>query len=378
MKTPSIKHLGLLAIGFTLTAGSLRADNGHAGGNSPGAVYTIDNAASGNHVLVYNRAANGTLTSAGSVATGGMGTGQYLGSQGALVLSRDGNYLYVCNAGSSDVSVFQVTSHGLKLTDKVSSNGKNPISLALHQNQLFVLNAGGQVGDQDNVTGFLAFGGKLLSLPNSTHALSAANTAPAQVGFTPDGAVLVVTEKMTSILDTFTLTSSGAIATAQQFPSSGMTPYGFDFHGNILVVSEAFMDAPNGSAMSSYQVKRDGTLTVVSASSPTHQTAACWVVITDNGPFAYDSNTPSDTISGYLIDCDGDLTLLNSDGITANSGNGTLPFDMALTQNQKYLYSLNLGTGTIGGFAIGQDGSLTAVPNTTSGIPSGATGLVAR
>jgi hypothetical protein len=39
------------------------------------------------------------------------------------------------------------------------------------------------------------------------------------------------------------------------------------------------------------------------------------VTISDKGPFAYDSNTPSGTISGYLIDCDGDLTLLNTNGI---------------------------------------------------------------
>ncbi len=374
MNSNSMKHFGWLGLGLSLTAGPLLADNQ----NSTGAVYTIDNATSGNHVLVYNRAANGTVSYSGSVATGGLGTGKYLGSQGALVLSTDGDYLYVCNAASADISVFRVMEHGLMLTDKVGSHGKNPISLTLHQNQLFVVNAGGQVGDQDNISGFFAFGGKLTALPNSTHALSAPNTAPAQIGFAPNGKVLVVTQKATSVINTFVLTSSGAITTARQFPSSGQTPYGFDFQGNFLVVSEAFMDAPNGSAMSSYKVHADGTLTVISPSVPTKQTAACWVVITDKGPFAYDTNTPSDTISGYLIGCDGALTLLNPTGITANAGAGTLPFDMALSRDQAFIYTLNLGTGTIGGFAVAQDGSLTPVPNSTSGIPSGATGLAAR
>ena len=40
-----------------------------------GAVYTSDNAASANHVLVFQRAENGQITSVGSVTTGGTGTG---------------------------------------------------------------------------------------------------------------------------------------------------------------------------------------------------------------------------------------------------------------------------------------------------------------
>jgi hypothetical protein len=57
------------------------------------------------------------------------------------------------------------------LTHKVSSGGKRPISLALHRNSLFVLNAGGQVGDTDNVTGFAFSGGRLYPMPESTRAI---------------------------------------------------------------------------------------------------------------------------------------------------------------------------------------------------------------
>ena len=74
MKHPLVPHLTLLAL--TLTAGNLSArdyDNDDRN-QSPGAVYTMDNSAGGNHVLAYNRAANGALTPAGVYATGGLGT----------------------------------------------------------------------------------------------------------------------------------------------------------------------------------------------------------------------------------------------------------------------------------------------------------------
>lgn len=42
---------------------------------SAGAVYTLTNAPSGNTVLAWDRATNGTLTPAGSYATGGLAMG---------------------------------------------------------------------------------------------------------------------------------------------------------------------------------------------------------------------------------------------------------------------------------------------------------------
>ena len=76
-----------------------------------GVLYTMDNAASANHVLAFHRQPNGTLTGAGSFTTGGTGTGtaQGLPSQGSVLLSRDARWLFVCNAGSSEISVLGIT-----------------------------------------------------------------------------------------------------------------------------------------------------------------------------------------------------------------------------------------------------------------------------
>src|SRR5689334_19204925 len=149
-----------LTLGLGLLAGTTRADE-------PGALYTMDNAAAGNHVLIFQRDEGGHLSNAGSVATGGSGTGtaQGLPSQSSVLLSHDGRWLFVCNPGSSEVSVLAISPRGVAVTDKVDSGGLMPVSLALRHNLLYVLNAGGLAGDSDNITGFIFADGKLVPLP---------------------------------------------------------------------------------------------------------------------------------------------------------------------------------------------------------------------
>ncbi len=128
-----------------------RPDHDEGGGSGgPRAVYTLTNQVAGNAVAVFNRAADGTLSAAGTVATGGTGTGAGLGSQGAVALSDDGRWLFAVNAGSNDVSVLRVRRSGLSLASRTPSSGTLPISLTVRENVLYVLNAGGA----GNITGF--------------------------------------------------------------------------------------------------------------------------------------------------------------------------------------------------------------------------------
>src|SRR2546427_9802249 len=131
------------------TAARLAASAAAADG-APGAVYTLMNLTSGNAVAIFARAADGTLTAAGTVATRGTGTGSGLGSQGAVVLSADGRWLFAVNAGSNDVSIFRVSPAGLALTSRIPSGGVQPISLAVRGNVLYVLNGAGG----GNIAGF--------------------------------------------------------------------------------------------------------------------------------------------------------------------------------------------------------------------------------
>src|SRR5215471_12406832 len=85
---------GLVLTAVLLAGGAFAQDE-------PGAVYAMTNAAGGNSILIFARAANGTLTSAGSAATGGTGKGAGLGSQGALVVTNDQRWLLAVNAGTT-------------------------------------------------------------------------------------------------------------------------------------------------------------------------------------------------------------------------------------------------------------------------------------
>ena len=338
------------------------------------AVYTQTNAAEGNEILILRADARGALRLAHRVSTRGLGTGAGLGSQGALALTRDGRYLYAVNAGSDTISAFARVRSGLVLVDRVSSGGDQPISLTLHDDVLYVLNA----GSGNNIAGFhVRRDGRLRARRGSTQALSGEAVQPAQVQFNASGDFIAVTEKATNKIDLYTV-EDGVARGPFVNNSSGITPFGFAFdRRDRLVVSEAFADAPGRSALSSYDfADANAPLEVISGSVPSSQTSACWVAITKSGRYAYVANTGSGTISTYRIARNGELSVL-SNGVSARTGNGSKPQDLALSGGNRFLFVLAPGAGTVRSFSVKADGSLVAVA-TAPGIPASAQGLVTR
>ena len=345
------------------------ADRDHDRG---GAVYVLSNQAAGNSVMVYARAANGTVAFVKSYWTGGkgMGTGpDPLGSQGALVLGRWGQLLFAVNAGSNDISVFEVEGLRLRLLDKEPSWGEMPVSIAIRGHLVYVLNAGGT----PNIQGFFLtpFGGRLLHLPGSGRALAGgSSSSPAEVAFSPEGGVLMVTEKGTNQIDTWSLSDYGYANNPMTTISSGATPFGFTFVHRFAIVSEA-----GPSALSSYEVDNDGELELQTASLGDGQAANCWVIATRDGRYAYTTNTGTANISSYLVARGGSLSLLSA--VAASTGTGTAPIDMALSNDSHFLYIRDGLKGILEGFQVQSDGSLTPVAS-VPGIPAGAQGLAAR
>ncbi len=360
-----------LALSLLLTS-FVWAGSAAAATSAVGAVYALTNATSGNAVLVWNRTADGSLTPAGSYATGGQGSGSGLGSQGAVILSQDNQLLFAVDAGSNEISSFKVGPDGLTLVGRVASGGTLPTSLTTYKNLLYVLNA----GSSGNISGFtIGNDGTLAPIADSIRPLSGGATGPGQIGFSPDGDLLVVVERATQTIDTFVVGADGRASGPIPQHSSGATPFGFAFgHRGQLFVSEA-AGAPGGSATSSYTTAADGSLGLVSGSVPTNQRAACWLVVTSDGRYTYTANAGSGSISGYSIDQDGSLTLLNTDGRTAAPGAN--PTDMALSHNSRFLYVRMGSTAIIAGFAVQADGSLLPISG-AAGLPPTAVGLIAR
>lgn len=340
----------------------------------PGTVYTASNSAAGNAILLFDRLSDGRLVAADSIATGGTGTGTGLGNQGGLIVTRNERWLLAVNAGSDSLSVFEVRKRGLRLVDVTPTGGSRPISVTEHRGVVYVVHA-----SSDDIAGFtLGHDGHLRPLIGSVHGLSGTGVGPAQIAFTPDGDYLLVTEKNTNRIVTFDIDRHGLPTDRHVQDASGVTPFGFAFgKRDQVIVTEAFGGAPNASATSSYEIGRDGTLTPISPSVATGQTAACWAALTPDGRFAFVTNTGSGSISGYAIDVDGHIELLDDDGRTGVTGDGSTPIDVVITDSGKYLYSLNSGTHAIGSFRIQSDGSLTALPF-AAGLPIGANGLASR
>jgi len=332
-----------------------------------GAVYTLSNEASGNNLLKFSRSAAGTLAPAGSFATGGTGTGAGLGSQGALFLGE--RYLYAVNGGSNDITVLVAGGGGLRIVSKTPSGGTQPISVTVHGDFLFVLNAGGS----GNIAGFTgAERGVLSPLAGSTKPLSGSGVGPAEIAFSPDGETLVVTEKNTSRIDTYDLERHGRISGPRVQNSAGQTPFGFAFsRRGQLVVSEATQ-----STLSSYRLVHDGDLRLISGQVPDHQAAACWVAITGDGKFAYTANAASNNVSGYRLGPDGRLTLFGDGGITGSDD--SKPLDMALDRNSDFLYVLNAAGHSITGYRINRGtGGLSSIGQ-VGGLPPSVSGLAAN
>jgi hypothetical protein len=177
------------------------------------AIFVQTDNTAGNAVAAYHRAADGTLTLAGTYPTGGLG-GQlsgsmvdHLASQGSLSYDRADGSLYAVNAGSNTVSVFAARGDRLRLRQVVGSGGTFPVSIAVHGDLVYVLNA----ENGGSVRGFRIWGGRLLPIPGSTRPLGLNPTAtpqftntPGQVAFSPDGSQLIVTTKANGDdIDTF-------------------------------------------------------------------------------------------------------------------------------------------------------------------------------
>jgi 6-phosphogluconolactonase (cycloisomerase 2 family) len=332
---------------------------------APGIVLTETNAAEGNELVTFTRAADGSLTAAGVFETGGSGSGDALGSQGAIV--RSGDWVLAVNAGSNDVSTFAMGTRGLSFAARSASGGTRPVSIAAHDRIVYVLNAGAT----PNISGFwIGDDGALKPIAHSAQPLSGGAVGPAEIAFSPDGDTLVVTEKATSRIDTYFVDRSGRAHAPVVHASNGATPFGFDFTpAGELVVSEA-----STSSASAYRVAREVRLESVAGSVPNGQKAACWLVVDRRGEYAFTANAGSGNISAYRIGPSGTLRLEGS-GVAGVTGSGSHPVDMAFGADGRYLYVLETGTGQVGAFDV-RHAQLDA-RGAAGTLPSTAAGLVA-
>lgn len=364
---------GLAAPAFAATTGPDFGDRGYAGAR--GAVFVQTDGTSGNQVVAYHRNADGTLAPAGTYNTGGLGgvldgsVVDHLASQGSLTYDARHALLYAVNAGSNTVSVFSVDGDRLALRQIVASGGDFPVSVAVHGDVVYVLNA----LDGGTIQGYAVRNGRLAKvaawnrpLNLDTAATPQFTTTPGQVGFSADGTQLLVTTKAnTNAVDVFALDRAGAPAAAPVVDSlPGAVPFAFSLDGSgQILLAEAGTDA-----VVRFTLHRDGTLGQT-GSAATGAAATCW--ITSIGNLVYASNAGSADLSGFRDGLRGGLTGVG----TTSTDVGTV--DSAASANGRYLYAQTGAAGVLDEFRVNADGSLTAIGSQTVPGAVGGEGIVA-
>ena len=342
-----------------------------------GDVYVNDNTAPANTIAAFRRRPDGSLQAlpGSPFATGGAGTGAGIGSQGALQTAFGGRYVLAVDAGSGQISVLAVRRGGSLRPvpgGTVSSGGAQPVSIAIHDDLVYVANAG---AGATNYTGFvLGFDGVLHPLPGSTIALPD-GSQPGDVLFNATGSKLAATRVGSSLIDSFVVGHDGRLqeASGAPYPAQGPGPFGSEFRPTDpaeLYVSNAHGGPSNGT-VSAFRDARDGTLTSI-GSSPfaDQQTAPCWVEISHDGRYLFAVNTAQPSISSYAIRRDGALALLGSTPFRNPTGLG--PVDARLSPDGHTLFVVDGGTGQVSAFRV-HGGTLTELLSSPTALPAGAT-----
>ncbi|WP_156924394.1 lactonase family protein [Derxia gummosa] len=390
MQTLSIRPLAPVALALALAAplaGAQAHDFLAHDFDVGGIVYVMTNAAGGNRILSYARAPGGKLQAlpSATVDTGGLGGSgnaavDPLGSQHSLVYDPASRLLFAVNAGDNTVSVFAPGNFGGKprRTALVSSGGNIPVSLAVADGVLHVLNAGGTGRITSFVIGpdgsLLRKGTVDLGLANATSIPFAQIPAPGDIGVDALSRRLIVTHAGGGRLFSFDLDEAGLPTGAPAItPAPGAAPFSFAVtpYGSVLVA-----EAGSG-AVSSFDVPPTpaSTLLLNTATVANGQAATCWIVADADG-HAYVANTASGTVSEYRYKRGGGLELVNA--VAARPGGA--PTDITLAGRGRYLYALSPAAGSVSGYVINREsGALQSVAAVT-GLPAnqGLQGIAAR
>jgi 6-phosphogluconolactonase (cycloisomerase 2 family) len=365
-----------VAAGPSVAGAQVRA---HAGDGISNAVFVQSNGLNGNQILAYSRSTTGTLSFVHAYNTGGRGARaggavvDPLASEGSLYYDPRGALLIAVNAGSGTITSFHVSGDRLSHA-RVVRAGQFPVSVTSHGSLVYVLDA----GSTGAVRGFDESHGSLTPLPGSARNLGLDPTAtpqylntPGEVGFSPNGAQLIVTTKDNgSNIDVFAVKANGRLSAAPtENASAEPVPFGFVFdpHGR-LVVTEA-----GGADVSTYGLDADGSLTHASTVAD-FQAAPCWVVSV--GGWYYVANAGSADIAGYQVSNGGVASLITANaGIAGTTDAG--PIDLAGSSNGQFLYVETGGAGAVDELSVNSNGTLTSLGSITGLSGTGIEGIVA-
>lgn len=348
-------------------------------------LYTQSNETA-NAIVHFTRQADGTLAKAESTMTGGAGTNAVnaagatvpdsLVGQHSVIISADAKTLFTVNGGDDSISALsidQATGALTLLKKSAASAGHIPNSLALNNGVLYATFLKGahalaayKVGADGGLTQLATYDLNTVS--------GVANASPTQVIASPDGKSIVVSAGTGSgAILSFPANADGTLGTP-----SVTTTLATPFAGAFLPAQASPFYLSTSTSLSSLTEFSDnnGALTAIgqaSTSTAPSVAAPCWLVVNTAGTIAFVGNG-SGAISTYSVSPTTGVTLLNATAATepgVKTGVGSVAADSWVSGDGKYLYTAYLGDDKVVAYAIGLNGSLAKIGETTIGTATG-------
>lgn len=306
------------------------------------AVYLESNARDSNEVALLIQARDGaSLDFIRAFSTAGAGEPAIDGNQ-SHALATNGKFLFVTNTGDDSVSTFRIEASGnLNLLGKTSSLGRHPVSLAVVQNNLLVLNQGDnnrQSPVNPNVQRYrILHDGQLVALQGSFSYLP--DAVPVDIIGSPKGRTFTVTLSGLSQVDRFDLEKDGSIS--RTGTTGGINnPLGGAigrYNPHKLAVTLADNSLPG---IASLYTNLNGMTQRVFQSIRSSLMDPCWAVSNAHSTWLWTSAFETRTLSLYRWEANGNIRFV-SDYTPEMTGPGGL--DLAISENDKTLFWLRVG-----------------------------------
>lgn len=369
--------LGFAALSSSSIGG---CDDGATAGTAGRVVYIQRNDPAGNAIIALSREADGSLSTEERAVypTGGVGLAAHV-EQGVgrldtdrnLVLSEDGRLLFAVNSGSDTIAAFRTNADG-SLTpvygSPFPSGGRNPVSLALRLDTLFVVHKAedGAAPPTYNALHVSVNGGLMpLTGAGSSAELSG---SPWGAYMEPRGRFLFGTQLLPGVggpvlpdgqIDVFAIEHTGRFSVAPGSPhqlppdTSGILPPPMPSALNLIshpTRQVLYVALPARNQLAVYTYGDDGVLTFVKT-VPNSGQGICWLLVDEGGTRLFTVSAASATVSVYdLSDAEApversSLTLRYAesgppfvDAMGARQTVTSRPFQLALDRAEAHLY----------------------------------------
>jgi 6-phosphogluconolactonase (cycloisomerase 2 family) len=380
-----------------------------------------------NVVVHYRWSASGTLTEAERVATGGAGSGELspiyhikrpndFEGAGSVILAPDRRFLFTTNAGDNSVSSFVVSEDGeltlvdTKRTGNATSGGAKSLAYAPSTRTLFVVHTFGpdhirlmSVDSEGKLTprperytvGTKAWPRRVPTMtvlsPDAKFLILGTTFDELPTAKNPDGSLILWIPRRDGKLHviasnapdpdglvTFPVNGDGTLGKPSLHDAGGASPFYLAFlHGraDTFVVGYAVSDAVSIGKIDSAGKMSIGPLVKINTNSGV-PSELCWLAVSPDDRFVFSTNFGYSYISSFRIDGNG-LSIAKDPASLKVPGDGTFraingsvssgPSDSWLTPDGAFVYQIYGNASKLVGYATKPDGSLEEV--TSVAIP---------